>query len=82
MPALSTLKSNRTRAKNALAREEGEANELLQQDWSDSNEQQIVKFCLIIGKVILNLETQLSRLEVTNDKLGEAYDNLLSSILF
>ena len=75
MPALSMLKSNQTRAKNALAREEGEANELLQQDWSDNNEQQIVKFCLTIGKVILNLETKLSRLEVANDKLGEAYDN-------
>jgi len=32
MPALSTLKSNRTRARNALAKEEQEANELLQQD--------------------------------------------------
>ena len=54
MPALSTLKSNQTWAKNALAKEEGEANELLQQDWIDSNEQQIMKFRLIIEKVILN----------------------------
>ena len=30
MPALSTLKSNRTRARNALAKEEQEVNELLQ----------------------------------------------------
>ena len=57
-----------------MAREEDEANELLQQDWSDSNEQKIVKFCLTIGKVILNLETKLSRLEVANDRLVDAYD--------
>ena len=75
MPALSTLKSNQTRAKNALSREESEANELLQQDWSDNNEQQIVKFCLTIGKVILNIETKLSRLEVANDRLVDAYGN-------
>ena len=69
MPALSTLKSNRTRAKNALDREEGEANELLLQEWSDSTEEQIVKFCLTIGKVILNLETKLSWLEIANECL-------------
>ena len=28
-----------------------------------------------VGKVILNLETKLSRLEIANDKLREAYDN-------
>ena len=39
MPALSTLKSNQTRARNALAKEEQEANELLQQDMSQTNEQ-------------------------------------------
>ena len=75
MPALSTLKSNRTRAKNTLAREEGEANELLQQEWRENNEQQIVRFCLTIGKVILNLETKLARLEVANDRLMDAYDS-------
>ena len=41
MPALSTLKSNRTRAKNALTREEQEANELLQQEWISSSEQEL-----------------------------------------
>ena len=75
MPALSTLKSNRTRAKNTLAREEGEANELLHQEWRENNEQQIVRFCLTIGKVILNLETKLARLEVANDRLMDAYDS-------
>ena len=41
MPTLSTLKSKQTQPKNALAKEEGEANELLKQDWTDGNEQQI-----------------------------------------
>lgn len=74
MPAMSTLKSNRTRAKNALAREEADANELLQREWASSTEQEIVRFCLSIGKVLLNLETKLSRLEVANDRLADAYD--------
>ena len=39
--SMSTLKSKLTRAKNALAKEEGEANESLKQDWTDGNEQQI-----------------------------------------
>ena len=34
-----------------------------------------MKFCLTIGKVILNMETKLSRLEVANDRLVDAYDN-------
>ena len=38
MLALSTLKSNRTRAKNSLSQEEQEANELLQQEWDSSSE--------------------------------------------
>ena len=74
MPALSTLKSNQTRAKNALAKEEQEANELLQQELSSINEQQIMKYSLSIGKSILSLETKLTRLEVTNDKLMDAYE--------
>ena len=75
MPALSTLKSNRTRAKNALSREEQEANELLQQDWNNSSsEQEIVKFFFLIGKTILNLETKLSRFELANEKLLDAFD--------
>jgi len=74
MPALSTLKSNRTRARNALAKEEQEANELLQQDISQMNEQQIMKYSLSIGKSILSLETKLTRLETANDKLMDAYE--------
>jgi len=71
MPALSTLKSNRTRARNTLAKEEQEANELLQ-DISQINEQQFMKHSLSIGKLILSLETKLTRLETANDKLMDA----------
>ena len=74
MPALSTLKSNRTKAKNALSWEEADAEELLQRDWTSSTEPEIVRFCVLIGKVLLNLETKLSRLEVANDRLADAYD--------
>ena len=38
MPALSSLKSNRTRAKTALAKEEAEANTLLQRELTELNE--------------------------------------------
>ena len=37
MPALSNLKSSQTRAKNALAKEETEATELLQREWSEGD---------------------------------------------
>ena len=74
MPALSTLKGNRTRAKTALVRQEAEANELLQRDTTDADEHQINQLCLLVGKVTLNLETKLTRLEVANDKLADAYE--------
>ena len=70
MPALSTLKSNRTRARNTLAREEQEVNELLQQELS-INEQHIMKYSLSVGKSILSLKTKLTQLEVAYDKLME-----------
>ena len=71
MPALSTLKSNQTRARNTLAREKQEAHELLQQELSSINEQHIMKYSLSVGKSILSLETKLTRLEVAYDKLME-----------
>ena len=74
MPAVSTLKGNRTRAKTALVREEGDANELLQKDWSNIDEHEIVRLCLSVGKVTINLETKLSRLEAANDRLADVYD--------
>ena len=79
MPALSTLKSNRTRVRNALVKEEQEVNELLQQEVSGINEQQIMKYSLSIGKSILSLETKLTRLETVNDKLMDAYEEEGSS---
>ena len=79
MPALSTLKSNRTRVRNALVKEEQEVNELLQQEVSGINEQQIMKYSLSIGKSILSLETKLRQLETANDKLMDAYEEEGSS---
>ena len=70
MPALSTLKGNRMRAKTALVRQEAEANELLQRDMTDADEHQINQLCLLVGKVTLNLETKLTRLEVANNNAG------------
>ena len=73
MPLLSSLKSSRTREKKSLLKEEGEAQNLLQQELSD-DAQEIGRFLMVIGKVLLNLETKLTRLEATNEKLIEAYD--------
>ena len=73
MPALSSLKSNRTRAKTALAKEEEEANTLLQSELTELNEdREIDRYLLSIGKVILNLETKLARLETADEKLMDA----------
>ena len=58
-----TLKSSHTRKKRALIKEQGEAEELLQTDPSD-NPQENLKLSLSIGKVLLNLETKLERLEL------------------
>ena len=48
MLALSTLKGNRTKARSALAREEVEADELLQRDWSNNEENEIVRLSLSV----------------------------------
>ena len=74
MPATSTLKGNCTRTKTALARQETEANELLQRDWGGIDEHEIVQLSLSVSKVTLNLETKLTRLEMANDKLADAYE--------
>ena len=74
MPALSSLKSNRTRAKTALAKEE-EANTLLQSELTELNEdREIGRYLLSIDKVILNLETKLAHLETANEKLMDALE--------
>lgn len=70
------MKSNRTRARTALAKEEGEANTLLQRDLNLelSNEREVERYLLSISKVILNLETKLARLEAANEKLADAIE--------
>ena len=91
MPALSTLKSNRTRAKNALSREEQEKliSYCNKNGTNSSSEQEIVKIFFMIGKTILNLETKLSRFELANKKLIARYfqrelifEYFVSQILF
>ena len=75
MPALSSLKSNRMRAKTALAKEEVEANTLLQRELTELNEhREIDRYLLSISEVILNLETKLARLETANEKLIDALE--------
>ena len=66
MPALSTLKGNRTRARTALVRQETEASELIQRDLGDIYEHQVVQLILSVGKTKLDLETKLKRLETAN----------------
>ena len=73
MPAISTLKSSRTREKRALVKENTEAGTLLQAELSD-NLPEMLKLNLSIGKLLLNLQTKLARLETANDKLVEALD--------
>ena len=73
MPTTSSLKSNRTREKKILLKEESETQKILRTEFTgDSTE--IGRHLLVIGKVLLNLETKLSRLEIANDKLIEAYE--------
>ena len=56
-----------------LLKEEVEAERILQiEDTGDLTE--VRRHLLVIEKVLLNLETKLSRLESTNDKLIEAYE--------
>jgi len=56
-----------------LAKEE--ANTLLQNELTELNEdREIDRYLLSIGKVILNLETKLVRLETANEKLMDALE--------
>lgn len=74
MPAISSLKSNRTRARTALTKEEAEANSLLQKNLELNEEREVERYLLSIGRVILNLETKLARLEAANEKLVDALE--------
>ena len=58
-----------------MAKEEAEANTLLQRELTELNEHsKIDRYLLSIGKVILNLETKLARLETANEKLIDALE--------
>ena len=58
-----------------MAKEEAEANTLLQRELTELNEhREIDRYLLSIGKVILNLETKLERLETANEKLIDALE--------
>lgn len=75
MPSLSNLKSSRTQVKNMpWQREDAEATELLQREWNDGEVRELEQFLQSIDKVLLNLETKLSWLEMANDKLADAYE--------
>ena len=73
MPMVSSLKSSRTREKKTLIREETEAQKLLQAECGDGL-QETLKYLMSVGKVLMNLETKLGRLELANEKLSEAYE--------
>ena len=72
--AISSLKSNRTRERTALTKEEAEANSLLQRDLELNEEREVDRYLLSISRVILNLEAKLARLEAANEKLADALE--------
>ena len=74
MPAVSTLKNSRAREKRALIKEEAEAQKLLQEHHSN-NLEDVIRLHLATGKILLNLETKLSRVESANEKIIEACDS-------
>ena len=72
MPVISSLKSNRTREKKALLKEETEAKKVLQTPCT-SDPVEAERLLMSVGKITLNLEKKLSRLEIASEKLAEAY---------
>ena len=73
MPVISGLKGSRTRENKALLKEVAEAKKLLQAEWNDSP-QEVLCSLMTIGKVLINLEVKLTRLENVNEKLVETYE--------
>lgn len=58
-----------------MAKEEMEANSLLQMELTElTEEREIDRHLLSVGKVILNIETKLEGLELANEKLADALD--------
>ena len=70
---ISSLKDARTREKRALIKEESEAQKLMQEECSEGL-QSILKYLMLVGKVLMNLEVKLGRLETANEKLIDAYE--------
>ena len=73
MPIISTLKSSRTRERRALLKEETEAQKLLQERYHN-NLEEVSRLHMAVGKVLLNLEVKLPRLELANEKLTDAFE--------
>ena len=73
MPMISSLKSARSREKRALIKEESEAQKLIQEDCGESL-QGTLKYLMLVGKVLMNLEVKLGRLEAANEKLNDVFE--------
>ena len=67
------MKSSRTREKRALIKEEAEAQKLMQAD-VDDDLPKVVKSLMLVGKVLMNLDAKLSRLESANERVIEALE--------
>jgi len=65
--------SSQTPEKRALIKEEGEAQKLLQET-HNNNIENVLCLHMAIGKVLLNLELKLSRLESANEKVVDVHE--------
>jgi len=70
---ISSLKSSRSREKRSVIKEESEAQKLIQDECGEGL-QDVTKYLMLVGKVLMNLEVKLGRLEAANEKLIEAFD--------
>ena len=73
MLMISSLKSSRSREKKSVIEEESEAQKLIQ-DKCGEGLQDVTKYLMLVGKVLMNLEVKLGRLEAANKKLIEEFD--------
>ena len=74
MPTTSSLKGARTREKKLLLKEESEAGKILLTNYNTDDATEVGHHLLVVGKVLVSLETKLARLESANDNLIEAYE--------
>ena len=70
MPTTSSLKVARMREKKLLLKEESK---ILLTDYSTGDATEVGHHLLVVGKVLVSLETKLARLESANN-LIEAYE--------